>query len=625
MTRKLVWSVLQDPETDTPACSCYIFTFDSLGGTHKAVGKKLAQYLVREAGDKKGKDDATADCVKVVKAAVPLQGNYSDCGLYLLHYVETVLKNPPMLLDVLLNTPQVAKGSSSASSVAVHEAWNADLARTKRKQVRELVEDLAQQYREYREPLDRAAEEDRKRREQKRQEKRKQHALVNGVDPDKAEEQHQTSKQAAMPPPPAVKGRGRSKKNAAPAIISISDSEDDESEPPTPQKPDPAAVAVATPVARASSPTPGQDRSRDGVVDSDFDQFEDANMETASVSEDSDTNAKTVKRSEKRATSTASAPPARVSDEETSEASPLTEQSASSATPDVPQGEDDGEFGRATAFGSSSRPRRQAGKAAADAPRSSQGGKDGSEDAQESMDALSISETTTPSQGKHKRWSDGDRNDVAASSQDYVRHTIRAARSLDSEGVAPNSLSADVSMDVDSPAPVAGPAAPVSTSPHSAKSRQQTGKSGKHYQVIMDHESESDEDAEGEDEDAEGEIDEVSPPPLPSSPPRKWAAWRGGGDEKVDPPVDDAFSASLDVEASSSPSRTQRRSVTDSAALAPPTATASASQQQQPSSGDQTSAVEEIGDSQGSESNLIMPSAAQSEPLRVLLLFRRAH
>lgn len=38
---------------------CYIYTFDSLGGTHVAVTKRLKEYLSKEAVDKLKKDPAT--------------------------------------------------------------------------------------------------------------------------------------------------------------------------------------------------------------------------------------------------------------------------------------------------------------------------------------------------------------------------------------------------------------------------------------------------------------------------------------------------------------------------------------------------------------------------------------
>jgi sentrin-specific protease 6 len=48
---------------------CFILTFDSLGGPHKAVATHLQRWLQFEARDK----------------------NFSDCGLWLIHYVKNLL------------------------------------------------------------------------------------------------------------------------------------------------------------------------------------------------------------------------------------------------------------------------------------------------------------------------------------------------------------------------------------------------------------------------------------------------------------------------------------------------------------------------------------------------------
>lgn len=75
-------------------------TFDSLGGSHGAVHKKLKAYLVSEAVDKLhlAVEQVSIENAVAIAVDVPTQDNFSDCGLYLLHFVETFLANPGELL-----------------------------------------------------------------------------------------------------------------------------------------------------------------------------------------------------------------------------------------------------------------------------------------------------------------------------------------------------------------------------------------------------------------------------------------------------------------------------------------------------------------------------------------------
>ncbi|KAF9046438.1 hypothetical protein BJ165DRAFT_1163354 [Panaeolus papilionaceus] len=70
----------------------HIFVFDSLGIRHTAVGKNLSNYLKMEALDKKGVINAS-NCESKI-AAVPIQPNFCDCGLYLLHFAKVFMNDP---------------------------------------------------------------------------------------------------------------------------------------------------------------------------------------------------------------------------------------------------------------------------------------------------------------------------------------------------------------------------------------------------------------------------------------------------------------------------------------------------------------------------------------------------
>ncbi|KNZ80894.1 Ubiquitin-like-specific protease 2 [Termitomyces sp. J132] len=70
----------------------YIFTFDSLGTERLPAIDRLSRYLKQEAQDKLMRSD-TSDAVGF-KAQVPVQPNFYDCGLYLLHFAETFMSDP---------------------------------------------------------------------------------------------------------------------------------------------------------------------------------------------------------------------------------------------------------------------------------------------------------------------------------------------------------------------------------------------------------------------------------------------------------------------------------------------------------------------------------------------------
>ncbi|KAF7596564.1 hypothetical protein BBP40_000964 [Aspergillus hancockii] len=79
-----------------------IITFDSLDLARSPTISNLRDYLYEEGKSKRGIEiDRTL--IKGMKArAIPLQPNYSDCGLYLLAYVEKFVQNPDLFVRRLL-------------------------------------------------------------------------------------------------------------------------------------------------------------------------------------------------------------------------------------------------------------------------------------------------------------------------------------------------------------------------------------------------------------------------------------------------------------------------------------------------------------------------------------------
>ena len=79
-----------------------IITFDSLDLSRQPTIKTLKQYLYEEAKSKRDIEIDTS-LIRGIKArGIPLQRNYTDCGLYLLAYVEKFVQNPDCLIGKLL-------------------------------------------------------------------------------------------------------------------------------------------------------------------------------------------------------------------------------------------------------------------------------------------------------------------------------------------------------------------------------------------------------------------------------------------------------------------------------------------------------------------------------------------
>ncbi|KAF9933002.1 hypothetical protein FBU30_006826 [Linnemannia zychae] len=119
--------------------SPYIIVLDSLGGSHPAVFKALKAYLQNELLARKGiKRTSTMNEIIGKYAKPPQQQNFSDCGLYLLHYAEVFLKNPHVLLDGIVNhDPELEKH------------WMAEELPNKREYYQHVVVQLAEDYKEY--------------------------------------------------------------------------------------------------------------------------------------------------------------------------------------------------------------------------------------------------------------------------------------------------------------------------------------------------------------------------------------------------------------------------------------------------------------------------------------------
>jgi len=78
----------------------------------------LTKYLQMEAKDKKGIENTSTPVYK--HAFVPGQPNFCDCGLYLLHFVETFMSDPEGYCKHICRT------TKSSTSEERNQAWNGD-------------------------------------------------------------------------------------------------------------------------------------------------------------------------------------------------------------------------------------------------------------------------------------------------------------------------------------------------------------------------------------------------------------------------------------------------------------------------------------------------------------------
>ncbi|KAK0503878.1 hypothetical protein EDD18DRAFT_479754 [Armillaria luteobubalina] len=79
--------------------STYIFTMDSLGSRHPRVISVLGNYLRLEAIDKKGIEASSKPIGK--QALVPVQPNFCDCGIYLIHFAQTFMSDPTRYFSII--------------------------------------------------------------------------------------------------------------------------------------------------------------------------------------------------------------------------------------------------------------------------------------------------------------------------------------------------------------------------------------------------------------------------------------------------------------------------------------------------------------------------------------------
>ncbi|OCH91910.1 cysteine proteinase [Obba rivulosa] len=130
-------------EVELQQSRTYIFIFDSLGNRHPQAVKNLSAYLQMEAQDKKGVEDTSPAEGK--HALVPSQLNYSDCGVYLIHYVATFMSDPTRFSQIILSKKARDYPASERS-----QDWQGEIVSDIRANLARRIEELSETWKKER-------------------------------------------------------------------------------------------------------------------------------------------------------------------------------------------------------------------------------------------------------------------------------------------------------------------------------------------------------------------------------------------------------------------------------------------------------------------------------------------
>jgi hypothetical protein len=124
-----------------------IMTFDYLGSIHPGVGFTLNRWLVYEARDKKNVElswKPRAQKPLPYKAvSVPPQRNFSDCGVYCLHFMEVLLGDPEGMMDFIYMSMLKKDQLNGQVLDDFKTRWQGEDALVGRRKWREIITELA--------------------------------------------------------------------------------------------------------------------------------------------------------------------------------------------------------------------------------------------------------------------------------------------------------------------------------------------------------------------------------------------------------------------------------------------------------------------------------------------------
>ncbi|CAE6443039.1 unnamed protein product [Rhizoctonia solani] len=139
----------QDPSV-IKSDKTWILILDSLGGRHPRTVRILRQYLQAEAQERRGKvvdikdSRSSGGLVEDKHLSAPVQPNWCDCGVYLLHYVEVFYANPLEIIGL----PPGAKRKGKEAANRYDELWRTDKVKDKRTVFREKLHELSAKWME---------------------------------------------------------------------------------------------------------------------------------------------------------------------------------------------------------------------------------------------------------------------------------------------------------------------------------------------------------------------------------------------------------------------------------------------------------------------------------------------
>ncbi|KAF9454782.1 cysteine proteinase [Macrolepiota fuliginosa MF-IS2] len=133
-----------------------VFIMDSLGNRHPQAMKQLSKWLELEAMDKKKIETVTPAVAKM--APVPVQPNYCDCGLYILHFAVTFMSDPQRYCQIIMTKERPSMTERQAD-------WKDASVSTMRDELRHKILTFSDEWRQIR-----AAKEEEKKQQQEKAE-----------------------------------------------------------------------------------------------------------------------------------------------------------------------------------------------------------------------------------------------------------------------------------------------------------------------------------------------------------------------------------------------------------------------------------------------------------------------
>jgi hypothetical protein len=131
-------------DTDPAAVRGLIMTFDSLRANHPAVGNTLNRWLAYEAWHKRSTEVSYSNRKKPFEykaVEVPMQKNFSDCGIYCLHYMAVLLSNPYDMMAFIYKT-FLPKQDLNGETLDKAKQWLDESAQHGRRKWRRIIQKL---------------------------------------------------------------------------------------------------------------------------------------------------------------------------------------------------------------------------------------------------------------------------------------------------------------------------------------------------------------------------------------------------------------------------------------------------------------------------------------------------